>query len=204
MSPASPSEQPRPAVFLDRDGTLIDEFGYLADPAGVVLFPGIAAALKRLGERDLPRILITNQSGVARELFSEKELAAVHAELQRQLAEGGASLDGIYYCPHHPDLGPPAYRKRCECRKPAPGMYLQAAREMKLDLGRSVALGDTERDLEAAQRAGIPARMLVLTGKGQATYDGWQAQGTAHPATHIFADLGAALETIEQLTQGQA
>lgn len=204
MNPAAPGEAPRPAVFLDRDGTLIDEFGYLADPAGVVLFPGVAAALKQLGEWGLPRVLITNQSGVARELFSEEMLAAVHAELQRQLGLGGAALEGIYYCPHHPDLGAPAYRRGCECRKPAPGMYLQAAREMRLDLGRSVALGDTERDLLAAQRAGIPTRILVLTGKGQDTLDGWQAAGKSHPATHVFADLGAALETIAQATREPA
>jgi D-glycero-D-manno-heptose 1,7-bisphosphate phosphatase len=189
--------EPRPAVFLDRDGTLIDQFGYLADPAGVLLLPGVAPSLSRLRAQKIPLVLITNQSGVARGLIQPNELEAVHQELQRQLAAEAAQLDAIYHCPHHPEHGQAPYRLRCACRKPEPGMYLQAARDLNLQLASSVAIGDTGRDLEAAQRAGIPTRILVLSGKGQATHDAWQANATKHPATHIFRDLDQALETIQ-------
>jgi len=204
VSRPRPFSEPRAALFLDRDGTLIDEFGYLADPDGVRLFPGVGECLGRLAGHSIPQILITNQSGVARGLFSEATLAQVHARLQELLHETGPGLTDIYYCPHHPELGEAPYRVECTCRKPAPGMYLKAAREWNLDLARSVAVGDTERDLEAAHRAGVGTRILVLTGKGQKTFDGWAAEGKQHCATHVFADLPSSEKLILKALQAGA
>ena len=166
MSPAG-----RPAVFLDRDGTILDELGYLGDPDGVKLLPGAAAALARLNRAGLPALLVTNQSGVARGYFTEADLDAVHARMAELLAEEGAHLDGIYSCPHHPGAGEPPYRRECDCRKPGPGLFLQAAREHDLDPTASAVVGDAARDLEAGERAGVPLRLLVATGKGQAVWD---------------------------------
>jgi len=151
----------RAAVFLDRDGTLIDELGYLARPEGVRLFPGAATAVRALNEADLAVVVVTNQSGIARGLFGEPELAAVHARLREELARQGARLDGILHCPHHPDFGAP-----CACRKPAPGLLLEAARRLGLALGASWLVGDGKRDLEAGWQAELAGTVLVRTGKG--------------------------------------
>ena len=161
----------RPGVVLDRDGTLIDELGYLGDPEGVRLFPGAAAAVRALNEAGLPVALVTNQSGVARGLFTEADVHRVHARIARLLAAGGARLDLVLYCPHHPDHGVPPYRIACECRKPAPGMFRVAARELDLDLGRSFSVGDSARDVRAAHAAGVAHQLLVRTGKGVAEAD---------------------------------
>ncbi|MBN1886776.1 MAG: D-glycero-beta-D-manno-heptose 1,7-bisphosphate 7-phosphatase [Thermoflexales bacterium] len=159
------------AVFLDRDGTVNEEVDHLSDPAGLRLIPGAAEAIRLLNEAGLPAILITNQAGVGRGLFSEEVVDAIHQELARQLAAHGARLDAIYYCPHHPDAG-------CACRKPQPGMLVQAAREHGLDLGRSFVAGDKLSDLAAGRRVGCQT-VLVLTGYGrreQAALEdsGWQ------------------------------
>lgn len=163
MSPAAGV----PAVFVDRDGTLIDELGYLTDPDGVLLFEGAAAALAEINRRGLPVVLFTNQSGVARGLLDEPRLAEIHARLEELLAEEGAHLDLILYCPHHPELGSPRYRRVCDCRKPAPGMLLEAQRRLGIDLARSWVVGDSRRDLEAGERAGVKRLVLVGTGKGE-------------------------------------
>lgn len=188
----------RPGVFLDRDGTLLDESGYLADPAALRLLPGAARALRRLNEAGLPAVLVTNQSGIARGLFGEDDLARVHAALARALRLEGAHLDGIHYCPHlPPEEGSPApggpYRRVCDCRKPAPGLLREAARVHGLDLERSWAIGDSLRDLEAARRAGIPERVLVATGKGTAE----RARGAPPGLVSAHApDLAAAVELV--------
>lgn len=191
------SSAARAAVFLDRDGTLLDEGGYLADPAGLRLLPGAASALRRLNDAGLPVVLVTNQSGVARGLFSENDLARVHAALARSLAREGAHLDGIHYCPHLPPEageephGP--YVQVCDCRKPAPGLYREAARTHGLALERSWAIGDSLRDLEGAQRAGIPNRVLVATGKGTAE----RARGApAGLVVHQAPDLAGAVALV--------
>ncbi|MDE0904009.1 MAG: D-glycero-beta-D-manno-heptose 1,7-bisphosphate 7-phosphatase [Planctomycetota bacterium] len=149
-----------PAVFLDRDGTLIEEVDYLADPAGVVLIPGAAQALKNLAQAGYKLVLVTNQSGVARGLLDEGKLAQIHERLSDLLHGEGTGLDGIYACIHHPEFGSP-----CDCRKPQPGMLLQAAEDLQLDLKRSWMIGDAARDLEAGKRAGARS-LLVRTGKG--------------------------------------
>jgi len=182
----------RPAAFLDRDGTLLDELGYLGDPDGVRLLPGVAAALVRLRRAGVATVVVTNQSGIARGYFDERAYARVQARVDSLLAAGGALLDGSYHCPHHPELGEPPWRRQCECRKPAPGMILQAARELGLDLERSFVVGDALRDLEAGRRAGVPHLYLVATGKGSATWDALddeRRRGLVH-----VPDLGAAVE----------
>jgi D-glycero-D-manno-heptose 1,7-bisphosphate phosphatase len=156
----------QPAVFLDRDGVIIDEVNYLSGPEQVRLIPGAAEAIARLNQRGIPVVVVTNQSGVARGLFPEEGVAAVHEYLSGLLAAAGAHVSRYYYCPHHPTAGRGAYGIDCLCRKPRPGMLLRAAAEMGLDLGRSFLVGDKRSDLEAGARAGART-ILVRTGYGQ-------------------------------------
>lgn len=137
------------AAFLDRDGTIIHDRHYLGDPAGVELLPGAARAIARLNAAGIPALLVTNQSGIGRGLFSEADFAAVQGRLISLLAREGARLDGVYHCPHTPDAEVP-----CECRKPAPGLFLRAAREHGVDLRRSFYIGDQLRDVLPAKRLG--------------------------------------------------
>ena len=138
----------RPAVFLDRDGTLIVDRHYLADPEGVELLPGAGEAVARLNAAGLVTVLATNQSGIGRGYFSAEQYDAVHARLVRELARHGARLDAEYHSPDFEDGGPDADRK------PGAGMFLRAAREHRLDLARSWWIGDRRRDVEAAGRFG--------------------------------------------------
>ncbi len=157
------------AAFLDRDGVLVDELGYLARAADLALLPGAAAAVARLNAARIPVVVVTNQSGIARGLFDERDLEEVHARLARELERSGAHLDLVLHCPHHPEHGE---RVRCACRKPEPGLFLKAAARLALDLRACSAIGDSARDLEAARRAGVAQRILVATGKGRATRAG--------------------------------
>lgn len=145
----------RPAVFLDRDGTIVRDAGYLRSPEGLLLLPGAAAAIRSLRDGGFAVVVTTNQSGIARGFFDEKTLSRIHARLQELLAAEGAGLDGIFFCPHHPEEGHPPYRRDCDCRKPKPGLLLRAASVLNLDLARSYAVGDGTRDLEAALAAGV-------------------------------------------------
>lgn len=151
---------PRPAVFLDRDGTLIEDRHYLRDPDQVHLLPGAADAVRRLNAAAIPAVVVTNQSGIARGLLTEADYAATARRLDELLAARGARLDGHYHCPHLPDVTGP-----CDCRKPGPLLYERAARDLDLDLAASWWVGDRERDLGAADRLGGRA-ILLLTGAG--------------------------------------
>jgi D-glycero-D-manno-heptose 1,7-bisphosphate phosphatase len=144
----------QPAIFLDRDGTLMEEVGYCADPAQVRVFPGVAAALQEFRDAGYLLILITNQSGIGRGYFTHADYHAVQAEFERQIQP--ARLDAVYYCP---DATPSA------CRKPSPGMLLEAAREYSIDLARSYMVGDKASDIEAGRAAGCRT-ILVQTGYG--------------------------------------
>ena len=150
----------RPAVFLDRDGTLIEDRPYLRDPAQVHLLPGASEAVRRLNAAAIPAVVVTNQSGIARGRLTEADYAATVRRLDELLATAGARLDGHYHCPHLPDLTGP-----CDCRKPGPLLYERAARDLDLDLAASWWVGDRERDLGAADRFGGRA-ILLLTGAG--------------------------------------
>jgi histidinol-phosphate phosphatase family protein len=143
----------RPALFLDRDGTLIEDVGYPRDPRRVSLLPGAAAALRRLSQAGFALVIVSNQSGVGRGLISRAEAAAVHAEVVRRFLTVGVTFDGAYYCYHAPDEG-------CPCRKPAPGLLLRAAAELGLDLDRSILVGDKCSDVEAAAAAGCRGILL--------------------------------------------
>ncbi len=154
------------AVFMDRDGTICDEVGYLDSVDRFRLLPRSSAAIKLLNEHGFKAVVVTNQSGVARGYFTESCLKEIHTELLRQLKEAGAFLDGIYYCPHHPSEGEPPYRQFCDCRKPASGLILKAAEEFGIDLSASYAIGDRFADLACGQRVGVKG-VLVLTGYGK-------------------------------------
>lgn len=160
-----PSRDPAPAlrraVFLDRDGTLNVERAYLARPEQLALLPGAAAALRQFQTLGLLRILVTNQSGIARGYFSTADLAAVHARLHDQLAAENSSLTGVYVCPHGPDDG-------CGCRKPQPGLALTAAHEHQIDPSRSFVIGDKRADMQLGRAIGART-ILVETGYGTET-----------------------------------
>ena len=145
----------RAAVFLDRDGTIIEDVGYLGDPERVRLLPGATEAIGRLNRAGLLTVVVTNQSGIARGLFDEKAYEATRVRLDRLLADQGARLDAQYHCPHHPDLSGP-----CECRKPGPLLYRRAAEDLSIDLTASWWVGDRLRDVQAA--AALGGRGIIL------------------------------------------
>src|SRR5512143_1889497 len=151
------------AAFLDRDGTVIEEVGYLSDLTQLRLIHGAAAAIKRMNEAGLKVVLVTNQSGVARGYFTEAFVNETHDLLRKMLQSEGARLDGIYYCPHHPTTGRSPYMAACDCRKPGTGMIELAARELDIDIKASFVVGDKWADIELGQRAGAHS-ILVQTG----------------------------------------
>ncbi|TAK37229.1 MAG: HAD family hydrolase [Lysobacteraceae bacterium] len=160
----------RVGVFFDRDGTLNTEVDYLSRPEELQLLPHAARAIREANSFGVKVFVITNQSGVARGLLTEEMLAAIHRRLVDLLANHGARVDGIYYCPHHPDSGSPPYKKVCNCRKPKTGMLLQAAREHDVDLRNSFVIGDRCIDMQAGVSAGC-GTALVLTGYGAVERD---------------------------------
>ncbi|MFQ6036118.1 MAG: D-glycero-alpha-D-manno-heptose-1,7-bisphosphate 7-phosphatase [Sedimentisphaerales bacterium] len=148
------------AVFLDRDNTLIEDPGYINHPDQVKLLDGAASALIELKTLGYKLIVVSNQSAVARGIVTEKVLAQIHDRLKQLLAEKGAYLDRIYYCPYHPDGSVPKYRKESDLRKPNPGMLLTAADQMDIDLSQSWMIGDSSRDIEAGLRAGCKTILI--------------------------------------------
>jgi histidinol-phosphate phosphatase family protein len=162
---------PRGAVFLDRDGTIIEDAGYIADPRKVRLLPGAAGAIKQLNERRFPVVVVTNQSGIARGLLSLNEYQATERRLDELLAAENAALDAHYFCPHLPELSGP-----CDCRKPGTLLYRQAAERFAIDLSRSWWIGDRVRDLLPAKTFGGTG-ILVLTGAGKDEANSASAQG---------------------------
>ena len=182
----------RPAVFLDRDGTLTDEVGYVNHPSRLRLLSRSAEAIRRLNAAGVPAVVVTNQAGIARGYFSQDVLDAVNATLVAQLAEAGARLDGVYVCPHHPTEGAPPYRARCECRKPKPGLLRRAAAELGLDLARSTMIGDKPSDLVPGREVGA-ATVLVLTGYGRGEWEYHRDRFAVKP-DHVADDLLDAVE----------
>jgi D-glycero-D-manno-heptose 1,7-bisphosphate phosphatase len=149
----------RPAIFLDRDGTLIQHVHYLCDPALVKLLPGAAEALKRFRAAGFTCVVVTNQSAIGRGMFTVERLDQIHAEMNRQFAECGAAVDGVYYCPDAPCGDDPTVMEKPD-RKPGPGMLLRAAAELKLDLGASWMVGDLISDVLAGRNAGCRSILL--------------------------------------------
>ncbi len=156
----------RPAIFFDRDGTLNQEVGYAGRPQDFHIFPYAAEAVRLVNQQGWAAVVVTNQAGVARGFFPEAAVADLHRLLAAHLSAGGAFLDAIYYCPHHPDGTVAGYAGACECRKPAPGMLRRAARDLNLDLAASWVVGDRGHDVALAHAVGARA-VLVRTGYGQ-------------------------------------
>lgn len=176
---------PRPAVFLDRDGTILEDRGYLGDPAGARLLPGAAAAVARLNAAGLAAILVTNQSGIARGFYTEQDYRQVERRLEELLAQSGGRLDGQYFCPHLPEITGP-----CECRKPGGLLFRRAATDLGIDLAASWWIGDKLSDLEPSSPYGGRA-ILVETGEGGKHVVEARAAGF-----RVARDLAAAVETI--------
>jgi D-glycero-D-manno-heptose 1,7-bisphosphate phosphatase len=174
----------RPAAFLDRDGTVVRDAHYLADPEQVELIPGAAEAIRRLGAAGLAVVMVTNQSGIARGLYDEAGYEAVARRLEELLHAAGASVDATYHCPHHPDFSGP-----CDCRKPGSGLYRRAARDHRLDLAGSYYVGDKLTDV-------LPA--VALGGQGILVRTGYGARTEPSLPSGFWAvdDLGAAAELI--------
>jgi D-glycero-D-manno-heptose 1,7-bisphosphate phosphatase len=184
----------RPAVFIDRDGTLTQEVGYVNHPTRLRLLPRSAEAIRRLNGAGIAAVVVTNQAGLARGYFSENVLQAVNAELVAQLERAGARLDGIYVCPHHPTEGAAPYRMPCDCRKPQPGLLLRAADDLRLDLPHSVMVGDKPSDLEVAHKVGARG-ILVLTGYGLGEWEFRRDQFLVTP-DHVAGDLLDAVDWV--------
>jgi len=150
----------RSAVFIDRDGTAVEDVGYLNNPSQLKLLPRAAEGIRLLQDRFVI-VIVTNQSAVARGLLGEEKLALIHCELAAILHSRGTFLDAVYACPHYAGLGDPPYNERCYCRKPQPGMLLQARDDFGIRLSSSFMIGDKSSDILAGQRAGVAATVLV-------------------------------------------
>ncbi len=153
----------RPAAFLDRDGVVNVDHGYVVRIEDFEFVPGTLDACRALAQRGFALVVITNQSGIGRGLYSEADYHALTAWMRAQFDAAGAPLAGVYHCPHHPTEAHGIFRVECDCRKPAPGMLLRAAAELDLDLARSILFGDRRSDLQAGFAAGVPHRILLGT-----------------------------------------
>ena len=153
------------AVFLDRDGVINQDTGYVSCVDNFHFIDGTIEALQILKKKGYCLVVVTNQSGIARGYFTEEQFMSLTEWMDWSLADRDVDLDGIYFCPHHPTAGVGEYRQECNCRKPAPGMLLDAAKDLKIDLANSYMVGDKAGDLQAAKAAGVGRKVLVRTGK---------------------------------------
>ncbi len=189
----------RSAVFLDRDGTLVYPRHYPSRPEELVLYEDIGGGLRRLREAGYALVVITNQSGIARGLFDEDDLARMHTHLRGELRKRGIEVDGIYHCPHHVDGVVPELAVACTCRKPQPGMLLRAAAELDLDLASSWLLGDILDDVEAGNRAGCSTVLVDIGTEGYAPSarrtPRFVARSTAHALDIVLAVTGYGPDT---------
>jgi D-glycero-D-manno-heptose 1,7-bisphosphate phosphatase len=178
------------AIFLDKDGTLIDDIAYNVEPQRMTLCSGAGPALRLLTALGYRLFVVSNQDGIGNGRFGEEAMVAVGARLVQLLSRERLSLTGFYYCPHHPNAALPRYARICACRKPQPGMLLRAAREHGIDLGASWMIGDILHDVEAGNRAGCRS---VLLDKG---YETEWLPGPQRTPTHTAADLDGAAQLI--------
>jgi D-glycero-D-manno-heptose 1,7-bisphosphate phosphatase len=168
------------AVFLDRDGTVNDEVGYLSDLDRLRLITGAGAAIRRINEAGFKVVLVTNQSGVARGYFPESLVHEAHARLDEMLQEEGARIDAVYFCPHHPKAGNTHYTRECDCRKPKTGLIDRAVMDLDIDISHSYLVGDKWSDIELAQRAGVHS-VLVMSGFAADDPGNKRAEGVQDP-----------------------
>jgi len=187
----------KPAVFIDRDGTINEQMGYINHISRFVLLPGVPEAVRLLNENGFLAIVVTNQSGVARGYHPLELVYEVNALLERSLKEENCAVDGIFFCPHHPLGIVEAYARTCDCRKPKTGLIEQALRSFDIDMSRSFVVGDRYDDIELAHRAGIRG-ILVKTGYGRGEIDHVLPQKPEKPA-HIARDL---LHAVRWIIQG--
>lgn len=180
---------------MDRDGTIMEELGYLSDPGKVRLIPGAAGSIHELNKRRIPVVVVSNQAGVARGIFGPEDLEKVNARFVELLAQEGASVDAVYYCPHHPD-----FDRECDCRKPAPGMLLKASAELGISLPESYIVGDRLTDLQAGRAAGL-STILVLTGYGGTEMEE-NARAVSEAADGVCEDLARAVARIMSVKLG--
>ena len=183
------------AVFLDRDGTLIEDKDYLTDPAGMNVTPGAYKAVQELRQAGYKIIVVTNQSAVARGMIDEDKLQTLHERLKATFAAAGAPLDAVYYCPYHPEGTQPEYTRESDWRKPAPGMLIAAAEEYDLDLEQSWMVGDSLRDVEAGRRAGCRSVLLTFYGTPP---DGENPETKETKPDFVCPQLGELAELIDQ------
>ncbi|MCL5773881.1 MAG: HAD family hydrolase, partial [Firmicutes bacterium] len=181
------------AVFFDRDGTIIEDVGYINDPDLIKFCPGTAKALKKLKERGLQIAIISNQSGVARGYFDEATVNNIHENIRKKLRRQGVSFDHIDYCPHLPDALVGYYGNLQECRKPRTGMLKKAEKKLKVDLKKSYIVGDKASDLETGGRAGCKS-ILILTGEGRATFQALES--LTYPCEYVAGTLEEAADWI--------
>jgi D-glycero-D-manno-heptose 1,7-bisphosphate phosphatase len=185
-------------VFLDRDGTVIEERHFLSEPNDVVLLPTAGESIAHLNSLGIGVAVVTNQSGIARGYFPESRIAEVHARLDELLQGFQARIDRYEYCPHHPDEGVGIYRIDCDCRKPKPGMLIRSAAALHLDPARSLMVGDRLGDLQAGANAGCTTA-LVRTGYGQSVVMDFDP--TALRLIGVFDTLGDAINAWMQRTR---
>jgi len=185
------------AVFLDRDGTINEEVGYLDSLDKLKIIPSAYEAIRLINESGMKVVVISNQAGVARGFFTEDFVKLTHEHLQTALRQQGATIDNFYYCPHHPTEGIEPYRKDCNCRKPAPGMLLRAVQDLNIDLTRSYLVGDRFNDMEAGKKIGVRG-ILVKTGFGQSLLqdDGPDEATPENKPDFIAADILEAVKWI--------
>lgn len=191
----------RPAVFIDRDGTISEEVGYINHPSRFRVFPYAARAIKLLNDQGWLAIVITNQAGVARGYFSESMIETVHDNLRQELSDEGARVDAIYYCAHHPTVGEPPYRQECDCRKPKPGLITRASKDLEVALEQSWMIGDRYGDVELARNAGVRSA-LVLSGYGRGEWEN-QRSLWKHQPDLVAENLFEAVESILRSEQSQ-
>lgn len=189
----------RPAVFIDRDGTISEEVGYINHPSRFRVFPYAARAIKLLNDRGWLAVIITNQAGVARGYFSESMIETVHNNLRQELRDEGARVDAIYYCAHHPTVGEPPYRQECDCRKPKPGLIIRATKDLDIALEQSWMIGDRYGDIELARNAGLRSA-FVLSGYGRGELEN-QRSLWKHQPDLIAENLLEAVESIMRSEQ---
>jgi len=187
----------RPAVFLDRDGTIIKQVELVHKPSELKIFPGAAEAIKIFNKLGYVTIIVTNQPVVARGIIRPKEVDHIHAVLIDRLGKKGAKIDAAYFCPHHPLANVKKYRMVCKCRKPSPGMILNAAKDWNIDLKKSFLIGDSTQDVLAGNRAKVNM-ILVRTGHG--VKDPWQHEGKPD---FIVKDLKNAARIVKKYSRGQ-
>ena len=184
----------QPAVFIDRDGTISEEVGYVNHPSRFRLFPYSPDAVRKLNESHWLAIVVTNQAGVARGYFSEDIILKVHEHLNDELNSQQVRLDAIYYCAHHPTVGDPPYRRDCDCRKPKAGLIHRAMQDFDIDLSRSWMVGDRYSDIELAKNAGLRSA-FVLSGYGRGEWE-FQRAGWKYQPDIVCENLFEAVESI--------